>query len=225
MRDFFRQYVVHNLGLKLISLLLAIGLWLAVARDPVAQVAVDVPVEMQNLPQDMEVSSEHIPQVQIRLSGPQRIINRLQRSDVHAEINLAQVQPGERSFALTANDVRYPDGLQVVQIIPSDLHLSFDTRATRRVQVKPRVIGTFASGYEIARILVVPPSLNVVGPRKRLDEIEFAITDPVDVTGNTDRMSFATHAYISDPLIQVINPDLVHVTVIMQKSSAGTPGH
>jgi YbbR domain-containing protein len=225
MRDFFRQYVVHNLGLKLVSLLLAIGLWLAVARDPVAQVAVDVPVQMQSLPHDLEVSSEHIPQVQIRLSGPQRIINRLQPSDVHAEINLAQVQAGERSFVLTANDVRYPDGLQVVQIIPSDLHLSFDLRATRRVQVKPRVVGTFASGYEIARILVVPPTLNVVGPRKHLDETEFAITDPVDVTGNTDRMSFATHAYVSDPLIQVINPDLVHVTVIMQKSSAGTPGH
>jgi hypothetical protein len=28
--EFFRRYVTHNLALKLISLLLALGLWLAV---------------------------------------------------------------------------------------------------------------------------------------------------------------------------------------------------
>jgi hypothetical protein len=64
-----------------------------------------------------------------------------------------------------------------------------------------------------------------VGPRKRLEETDYAITDPVDVTGNTDRMAFTTHAYIADPLIQVVNPDLIHVTVIMQKNDAGVAGH
>ena len=165
MKDFFRNYVFHNIGLKLVSLLLAVGLWLAISRDPIAQVAVDVPVEMQNLPDALQVSSEHIPQVQVRLSGPERPIHRLQPSDVHAHINLAQVQPGERSFALTRNDVHFPDGLQVVQIIPSEMRLNFDSKATRRVDIKPRVVGTFASGYEIERIVVVPPALTIEGPR------------------------------------------------------------
>ena len=39
MRDFLHRHVIHNLGLKLISIGLAVGLWLAVARDPVAEVA------------------------------------------------------------------------------------------------------------------------------------------------------------------------------------------
>lgn len=221
MRDFFRRYIFHNIGLKLLSLLLAVGLWLALSRDPVAQVAVDVPVEMQNLPDGLQVSSEHIPQVQVRLSGPERVVSRLQQSDVHAKIDLSQVQSGERSFDLTANDVHYPNGLQVVQIIPSELHLIFDSKATRRVEIKPRVVGSFASGYEIAKINVVPPTLTIMGPKKRVEETDYAITDPVDVTGNTDRMSFSTHAYVSDPLIQIVNPDLIHVTVIMQKNAAG----
>ena len=222
MRDFFRRHIFHNIGLKLLSLALAAGLWLAITRDPVAQVAVDVPVEMQNLPDGLQVSSEHIPQVQVRLSGPERVIARLQQADVHAKIDLSHVQSGERSFDLTANDVHYPNGLQVVQIIPSELHLIFDSKATRSVGIKPRVVGSFASGYEIAKINVVPPTLTIVGPKKRVEETDYAITDPVDVTGNTDRMSFSTHAYVSDPLIQIVNPDLIHVTVIMQKNAAGT---
>jgi hypothetical protein len=30
-RDFLRRYVTHNLGLKILSLLLAVGLWLAIS--------------------------------------------------------------------------------------------------------------------------------------------------------------------------------------------------
>jgi hypothetical protein len=29
-RDFLRRYVMHNLGLKILSLLLAVGLWYAI---------------------------------------------------------------------------------------------------------------------------------------------------------------------------------------------------
>jgi hypothetical protein len=30
-KDFIRRYVMHNMGLKILSLLLAIGLWFAIA--------------------------------------------------------------------------------------------------------------------------------------------------------------------------------------------------
>jgi hypothetical protein len=82
MRDFLQRHVIHNLGLKLVSLALAVGLWLAVARDPVAEIAVDVAIEFHNIPQDLEISSENIPRAQIRLRGPERVVRRLQPSDV-----------------------------------------------------------------------------------------------------------------------------------------------
>ncbi len=53
--------------------------------------------------------------------------------------------PGERTFDLTSRQVRVPQDLEVVQIIPSQFQLSFDSRMTRSVEVRPRVIGTFAS--------------------------------------------------------------------------------
>ena len=31
MKDFLRRYVFHNLGLKLLSLLLAVALWIAIS--------------------------------------------------------------------------------------------------------------------------------------------------------------------------------------------------
>jgi hypothetical protein len=31
MKDFFRHYVIHNIGLKILSLFLSIALWLAIS--------------------------------------------------------------------------------------------------------------------------------------------------------------------------------------------------
>jgi len=224
MNDFLQRYVLHNLGLKLVSLALAVGLWLAVARDPVAEVAVEVPIEFHNIPQNMEISSEKIPKAQIRLRGPERAIHRLQPSDVYAEIELGTGRPGERTFDLTAQQIHQPPDLEVVQVVPSQFHMSFDVRVTRQVPVEPRVIGAFAPGYEIGSVAVDPATITITGPKKHVDAVELATTDPVDVSGAMNRAIFVRHAYASDPLIQVVNPDPVRVTVIMQKASA-TSGH
>jgi diadenylate cyclase len=221
MSKFIRQYVAHNLGLKLISLALAVSLWLAVSRDPSAEVALEVPIEFHNIPQNLDISSENIPQAQIRLRGPQRIVRGLRASDVYADLDLTNLKPSERTFDLTARQIHLPSELQVVQVIPSQLHLSFDTHLSRDVEVRPRVIGTFAQGYRIKGILVDPSKIAISGPRKRVEAVEAAITDPLDVSGATDRVTLVRHAYVSDPLVQVANPDPVRVTVIMERTPAG----
>jgi YbbR domain-containing protein len=224
MRDFLRRYVFHNLGLKLISLGLAVGVWLAVARDPVAEVAIDVAIEFHNIPENLEISSESIPRAQIRLRGPERVVHGLRPTDVSAEIELSGLKPGERTFDLTAKQIHEPPELEVVQVVPSQFHLAFDTRLTRQVPVQPRVMGTFAPGYGIERIVVDPPSITISGPKKHVEAVASAITDPIDVSGAISQVAVRRHAYVSDPLIQVASPDPVQVTVIMQKTPITSGG-
>jgi YbbR domain-containing protein len=224
MRDFLHRHVLHNLGLKLISLGLATVVWLAVARDPIAEVAVDVAIEFHNIPQNLEISSENIPKAQIRLRGPERVVHGLKPSDVYAEIELSGLKPGERTFDLTAKQIHEPPELEVVQVVPSQFHLAFDTRLTRQVPVQPRIAGTFPPGYALERVEVDPPAIIISGPKKHVEAVESAITDPLDVSGAINRATFVRHAYVSDPLIQVASPDPVRITVIMQKAPAATSG-
>jgi YbbR domain-containing protein len=217
-RSFFQRIFVHNIGLKVVSLLLAIGLWLAVARSPVAEVEVRVPIEFQNLPNNLEIDSANSTEVQIRVRGPERVIHQLQAAEVHAEINLATVRPGERTFDLNSPQIHVPQDLEVVQIIPAQFHLSFDERASRRIEVRPRVTGNFASGLRVAQVIADPPNVMITGPRRRVEAVEAAITDPVDASGVVTRAPFVTHAYVSDPLIQVLHPTSIRVTVIMENS-------
>jgi YbbR domain-containing protein len=224
MKDFLRRYIFHNLGLKLISLGLAVGLWLAVARDPMAEVAVNVPLEFHEMPANLEISAESIPTAQIRLRGPERIVHQLRSSDVYAQIELGNLRPGERTFDLTDQQVHRPAGLEVVQVVPSQVHFAFDVRLIRRVPVQPRVVGSFASGYQIGQLLADPAFVTISGPKKRVEAVEAATTDPVDVSGTMTSATFVRHAYVSDALIQVSDPNPVRITVIMERTPASN-GH
>ena len=167
--DFLRRYVFHNLGLKLLSLVIAVLLWMAVAREPMAEVAITVPIEFQNAPDNLEISSESIPQVQVRERGPSGVVHDLGPAEVHAVIDLRSTSPGEHTYDLSPNKIRAPRDVQTLQVIPSQFRISFDKRATKTVKVQARVIGTTAPGYSLQDVKVEPSTVTLAGPEKRVD--------------------------------------------------------
>jgi len=216
---FFKRYVWHNFWLKLLSLVLAAGLWYSLSHEEPAEVALRAPIVFQNLPQPLEISNESIPEAQIRVRGPERVIRQLQADEVRAEINLADVKAGERTFDLTSQQVRHPHDVAVVQVVPSQLHLEFDTRLTREVEVHPKVIGVDAT-----KIQADPPRITITGPSHHVEKVSAAITDPVDASGTLGSAVFTTNAYVADPLVQLVQPTSIRVTVIVQKLGSN-PAH
>jgi len=214
----FQRYVLHNFGLKILSLTLATGLWFMIAPDEQSsEVAVRAPIVFQNVPPQLEISTETIPEAQIRVRGPERVIRQLRPNDVQAVLELGEVQPGERTFDLTSQQIRHPRDLAVVQVVPSQVHLAFDTQLTREVEIHPRVTGNFLAGERLARVDVDPPRITITGPRHHVEKVEAATTDPVDASGTTARATFTTNVYVTDPLVQVVQPTSIHVTVIVEK--------
>lgn len=224
--NFLRRWVLHNFWLKLLSLLIATGLWLAISPDQEpAEVAVRVPIEFQHVPPHLEISSVTIPEAQIRVRGPERLIRDLRSTDIHADLDLADATPGERTFDLTAQQIRHQRDLHVVQVVPGQVHLSFDTRLTRDVEIRPRVTGNFVEGEQIAKVLVDPERITITGPKHHVEMMDAATTDPVDASGTTTQASFVTNVYVADALVQVVQPTPVRVTVIMEKSPPAGKSH
>jgi hypothetical protein len=219
MIGFFQRYVLHNFGLKVLSLLLATGLWFMISRyEQPAEVALRAPIVFQHVPSQLEISTESISEAQIRVRGPERVIRQLQANEVHAEIDLAGVKPGERTFDLTSQLVRHPIDISVVQVVPSQLHLAFDTRMTREVEIRPRVTGDFAD--DEVKKYADPPRITVTGPRHHVEKVDFATTDPIDATGTRGTAVFTTNVYVADPLVQVVQTTSIRVTVVVQKAGS-----
>jgi len=106
------------------------------------------------------------------------MVRQLKTNEVQAEIDLATVGAGERTFDLTAHQVRHPRGIEVLQVVPSQLHLAFDTRATRQVDIRPRITGNFASGYQVVEYKTDPAQITITGPLHHVERIDAATTDP-----------------------------------------------
>ena len=223
MTALFKRCVVQNFGLKFLSLVLATGLWFMISKDEQpAEVAIRAPIVFQHVPEQLEISTESIPEAQIRVRGPERTIRQLKINEVQAEIDLSGVKSGERTFDLTSQQVRHPRDIEIKQVVPSQLHLAFDTRSTRQVEIRPRVTGNFATGEQIVKVDTDPPRITITGPRHHVDKIDAATTDPIDATGTLGSAVFITNVYVSDPLVQVEQATSIRVTVVVQKVGAPT---
>jgi len=222
---FLRKYVFNNLPFKLVALAVAILLWWAVGRDVAIEIPMTIPLEFQNAPGNLEISSDYPFQVQVTLRGPERFLQSMRPSQVHAVLDLDGAMPGERTFDLTPRQVEVPRNVKVVQVVPSQFHISFARSASRSVEVQPRVIGTLLSGYSIAAVTSDPATVTIVGPENRVNAVTTAMTDPVDATGLVGKGTFSTHAYVQDPLVRVRGGGPIHVTVVTEKNPgrAGQP--
>lgn len=219
----FKRVVLHNFGLKFLSLLLATGMWFMISRgEQPAEVAVRAPIVFQHVPSQLEISTISIPEAQIRVRGPERSIRQLKGNEVQAEIDLADAKAGDRTYDLTSQLVRHPRDLSIAEIVPSQLHLSFDTRMTRQVDVHPRVTGVFASGEQIVQVEADPAHITIIGPSHHVETIDAATTDPIDATGTLGSAVFTTNVYVTDPLVQVEQGTSIRVTVVVQKIGTAT---
>jgi diadenylate cyclase len=225
MFEFFRRYVWHNLGLKVLALAISVGLWWVVSRDPMVESVVTAPIEFLHAPENLLMTADSPFEVKVAVSGPERIIRKMDQSEINATIDLAGVKPGERTFDLGPRQIRAPRGVKVERVLPTQIHIDFNPSATRSVEVRPRVIGTFVSGYGISDVAADPATIMIEGPANHVNAIDMAITDPVDATGVIGRATFTSHAYVPDPLVRIQHPAPIHVTVTTGKSSKGAGQH
>jgi len=220
-----RHFIFDHFVLKLTSLVIAVLMWYGVARDPVSEVSFRIPVEFSRPPQGLDYTSDVVPQAQIRLRGPARLLRDLTPERIHATIDLRGAIPGEHTYDLSTDQIQVPHDIEVMQVTPSRLRLVFDQHETRQIAVKPRVVGTLPPGYRIQSVTADPATLTITGPAHHVDSVDFALTDAVDATGVAAQSSFETMAYLPDPLVHITGSGLIHVIVTTQKisSKAGVP--
>lgn len=203
----------RNLGLKLLSLSVAIFLWYAVSGEQVVERSLRVPLELQNIPDSLEVVGEVPSQVDVRVRGPSGTLSRLGVGDVVAVLDLRAARPGSRLFHLTPDQVHAPFGLEIAQVSPATIAMSFERSGSRTVPVVPSVEGEPAPGYMIGEVMTDPAEVEVVGPETLLRGLTRAITEPVVVTGARSTIRENVTIGVPDSALRLKSPRSARVTV------------
>ena len=70
----FRDLLFRNFSLKLTSLLLSLLLWMALNGEPQSEVGFKVPLEFRNTPSKVEVLSDSVNMVDIRVQASTSLV-------------------------------------------------------------------------------------------------------------------------------------------------------
>jgi YbbR domain-containing protein len=203
----------RNLGLKLLSLILAVLLWMIVAGEEPVERGLRVPLELQQFPSDLELLGEVPTTIDLRVRGGSATLNRMSASDVVAVLDLHSVRAGRRLFPLTAEQVRVPFGVQVVQVTPPTIAMEFENTATREVPVQPEVDGRPAPGYIVGKVTAEPAKVEIIGPASAVKRATEALTESVSVAGARAQVQQIASVGMLDPALRLKNPRGTTVTV------------
>lgn len=197
--------------LRIASLALAVALWFFIAGQDTAERGVSVPVELRNVPLDLELTGDPVNTVDVRLRASPGLIESLDPGQILAAIDLKGAGEGEHIVQLTPDAFRVPFGFRIVKITPSLLTLNLERTLEKTLPVRPRILGRPAPGYEVVEVRSEPAEVRVLGPKSRVQEIESAFTEPVSVEGLDATVEETVNVGLEDPLLRLEDSTKVKV--------------
>jgi YbbR domain-containing protein len=180
MRQLLYLLLVENALLKLVSLVLALVLFVVVRGDKDAATSAYAKV-VYVLPEDRVLMTDPVPEVRLGLRGPWTRVSRLDEREIAPiRVNLTSARDGEVSF--TEDMISLPVGLHLASISPSSVKVRFEPKVTRRVPVQPILEGEPAQSYRVVRTEAHPREARITGAKSVVEAVQRARTRPFRVT-------------------------------------------
>jgi hypothetical protein len=206
----------RNLGLKAVAVGIATLLWAAVGGEKIVERSLQVPLELQNRPENLEPVGEALSLIDVRVRGTSTALGRLAPGDVMAVLDVATAKLDRNLFHLAPGNVRAPFGVEVSYVGPATVPLVFERLVIKRVPVVAPVEGEPAPGYECGRVTVEPADVEVEGPESAIRDLQQATTEPITLKASAVRVRETVAIGIVNSAVRLRVPQNAVVTVDIQ---------
>ena len=203
----------ENKGLKLLSILLAMILFLLSRQQDIEVRLNDVPIQFQGLPPGHEILDDGEQRVSVRLFGPEDLVRRLNSNQITVVARLQHKDPGQRVVQLHPEDVVRPPRVQVSQIFPPNIRLQIERTAERTVPIRPLTEGVLAPGVEVYDVSVTPSQIHLEGPESQLNELWEVSTETINLAGHSSSFSKLVDVETLHPSLRIKTREQIRMTV------------
>jgi hypothetical protein len=176
----------------------------SVTEKPEEKTIEHVPIRLAAVPKDLAViRQEGQPRdVTVKLRGPRRLLDEIDARTLAVEANLEDVTPPEagtkpysffflrkhvRQVAEPGSSLPLPQGVELVEVEPKTVQLILDRLRSRLLPVEPVLEGRPAEDHEV-KAVALPEKVEVHGPQSIVAQMKTIATEPVIVTGLTERL-------------------------------------
>ena len=203
-----RRIFLEDWSLKLLSLAIAVVLWLLVTgqNEPVTA---HVNVQLNFIrPQSLEISNDPPRTVDVMLTGSRSKLDDLTSLDLVATVDISDQRAGERVLRLADKAlISLPQGIKVDGFQPSAIPVHLEPILERQVVVEPKLEGKPADGFEVYNVHLSKASVAVRGPASRVNALQKVMTESVFVGGHKESFTAPNLSIdIPDPKVDLLEP-------------------
>jgi YbbR domain-containing protein len=213
----------HNWQLKLLSIALAVGLWLFVGSAQRTEVALAVPVEYVGLEGPLVLDGPRAESVEIQVQASRWSAERLSPASLRVRVDVSRLQEGPNLVHLLPENIEAPRGVRVTRVAPAWANVRLARASTKTVPVVARVLGQPAPDHVLRHIAVQPATVEIRGPRTTIESRTAVDTLPVDVSGSREAVTRTVGLALPDSIYSV-DRRTVEVTVDIRPEAAMQQG-
>lgn len=203
-REYARDYVLENTGLKVLALLITAVMWLSVASRPVTQIALNgVTIELYMTSSNLTVSKYPPLVARVYLEGPRDVVDSLRAEQLAVTADMSGVEPGVRVITLEVKPSRLPPGARVKDIQPPTITVTVEPVVENEVPIVPRFEGDPPPGFERIDWQIVPYTVKIAGAESLMREITVVSTETVRLTDKTETFSQQVAIDIGSPNLSI----------------------
>ena len=203
-----RKLFIEDWSLKLLSLAIALVLWLLVTGQN-QPVSAHLSVQLNFIrPPSLEISNDPPRTVDVMLTGSRNKLDDLTSLDLVATVDISDQRAGERVLRLADKaQLSLPQGVKVDGFQPSAVPVRLETIVQRQVALEAKLEGKPADGYEVYAVRLSKESVTLRGPESRVAALQRVPTESIWVSGHKESFTATNVAVdVPDAKVDVLDP-------------------
>ncbi len=170
------KLILSYMGSFLLALALGIIIWITATqeKDPIRSQFLQLDVDFAGKPENSIIVRPESQNVQIRVEGPESIINQISPSHFNAFIDLSQVPFGQ-SVSVPVEITTSEADIEFSVPIPEEVEVLMEQEVSRDIPVELDIRGDVARGHIQGDPLIDPPFVTIIGPASSVEQLDFAL--------------------------------------------------
>src|SRR5215212_10198790 len=173
-----RKIFMEDWSLKLLSLAIALVLWLVVTGQN-QPVTAHVNIQLNFIrPPSLEISNDPPRTVDVMLTGSRNKLDNLTSLDLVVTVDISDQRSGERVLRLADKaQITLPQGIKIDGFQPSAIPIRLEEIVERQVAVEPKLEGKPTDGFEVYSVYPNKGSVVLRGPASRVNALQKVMTE------------------------------------------------
>lgn len=178
------EWMTNNWSVKLLSVAIAMALWVFVTGQEKSEIILQMPVETTNVPKGLMVVGEQANLVEVRVRGAGTLVRTAATQPLTKVVDLRGSRAGEVIFDVEPDDLKLPPGVTAIRITPASIRIQLAKVAKRSLPVRPVLPGSPQDGYRLGEISIKPDKVTATGTAEDVAQLErWVWTRPIDING------------------------------------------